>query len=464
MSARHREPVSPAQARIRTLVLGLAVVFLVVFLFLRGEGRGGPSDETTPVAGETTTTAPGENPGTGDGATSTTLPGGTTTPGETTPTGDLDPLQGVKLDIVFDGSKEGGHPIGLHQPVAMASPPGDSRMFVVQRIGIIRILDENYELSDPAFLTLTDRVLANGIEQGLLGLAFHPDYANNGRFFVYYTGQGGTRQLSEFKVSATNPDRADPDSERVLFKHNQPEGSTDIRHYGGQLAFGPDGYLWSSQGDGADSRDQGQDPNTMFGAVSRLDVDSGDPYGIPADNPFVGGGGAAEVWAYGLRNPWRFSIDTVDGLIYIADVGHADQEEVNVVPIGEGGGYNFGWSDVEGTRCFHVQDCDLSLYDAPAITYLHGGEENQGCSLTGGYVYRGDEIPELHGTYFYTDWCSQWIKSFKFVNGQVTEEKDWTADLGGPIGQINTFGVRGSDGALFVATHDGKVAKFSAVR
>lgn len=459
MSARHREPISPVQARLRALVLLLAVVFLIVFLFMRGEGREGSAGSTQPVAGETTTTVPGDSTTDGDGSASTS----SSASGETTTSGsNLDPLQSVSLEVVFDGSDEGGHPIGLHQPTAIVSPPGDNRLFVVQRVGVIRILDENYELLDPPFLAIDDRVRANGIEQGLLGLAFHPDYANNGRFFVYYTDDGGRRQLSEFTVSSTNPDRGDPDSERVLFEFEQPPDASDIRHYGGQLAFGPDGYLYSSQGDGADSRDQGQDPNTMFAAISRLDVDNGDPYGIPPENPFVDGGGAPEVWAYGLRNPWRFSIDPVDGLIYIADVGHADQEEVNVVPLSEGG-HNFGWSDVEGTRCFHVQDCDLSLYTSPVLTYLHGSEPDQGCSLTGGYVYRGSEIPELHGTYFYSDWCTQWIKSFKYVDGQVTEEKDWTAELGGPVGQVNSFGVRG-DGELFLVTHDGKVAKFTAIR
>ena len=164
-----------------------------------------------------------------------------------------------------------------------------------------------------------------------------------------------------------------------------------------------------------------------------------------------------EVWAYGLRNPWRFSIDDESGMIYIADVGHADQEEVNVVPIAEGG-YNFGWSDVEGTRCFHAQPCDLTLYTAPAITYLHA----EGCSVTGGHVYHGSEIPELEGTYFYSDWCSQWIRSFKFVDGQVTEEKDWSDELG-TIGQINSFGI-GGDGELYLVTHDGTVGKLTASR
>jgi hypothetical protein len=418
------------------------VVFLVAFFFLRGSGEGGPED-SVPQAGAGTTTSLPDTSG-------TTIPAGasTTSTGDTGTTGNVAPLVGVRLETIAQD---------FRQPTVLTAPVGDDRLFVAQRVGVIRILDANNEMLEPAFLDISDRVLANGIEQGLLGLAFHPEYATNGRYFVYFTDRDGRRQLSEFQVSVSDPNLSSPDTERVLFELDQPEDATDIRHYAGQLGFGPDGYLWVSLGDGADSRDQGQDPNTMFATVSRIDVDSGDPYGIPPENPFVGGGGAPEVWAYGLRNPWRFSIDPVDGLIYIADVGHADQEEINVLPIDEGG-FNLGWSDVEGTRCFHVQDCDLANYTAPAITYSHA----DGCSVTGGYVYRGSEIPELVGTYFYSDWCSQWIKSFKFVNGQVTEETDWSADLG-QIGQINSFGL-GGDGEMYAVTHDGVVAKFVADR
>lgn len=423
------------------------VLLILGFIFLRGlaSDEGGPEDTTPDVAAGSTTTTPGEESPTttsGDGtATSSTTAG--------SPASSLPPLQSIELELVFDG---------FRQPTVLSAPAGDDRLFVAQRVGVIRILDENREMLDPAFLDITDRVLAGGIEQGLLGLTFHPDYANNGRFFVYYTDKQGRRQLSEFAVSVSDPSRANPDSEKVIIERDQPPDATDIRHYGGNIHFGPDGYLWVSVGDGADSRAQGQDPNTIFGAVLRVDVDSGDPYSIPPDNPFVNGGGAAEVWAFGLRNPWRFAIDSVDGMVYIADVGHADQEEINVVPLSEGG-HNFGWSDVEGTRCFHVQDCDLSLYTSPAITYTH----EEGLSVTGGFVYRGDEIPELHGTYFYSDWVNQWIRSFKYVDGQAIEEKDWTEELGGPFGQPNTYGLDGH-GELYLVTHGGQIYKFTASR
>jgi hypothetical protein len=444
VSARHRQPVSPAQARLRALVTALVAIFIIAFFFLRGSGQGDSPDESTPpVASGPTSTLPSSDTADTDPGSVTTVPGGPTSTGSNLPD-----LQGVTLETLVQD---------LRQPTVLTTPPGDERLFVVERVGVIRILDANRELLGTAFIDLTDRVLANGIEQGLLGLAFHPDYASNGRFYVYYTDQGGRRQLSEFRVSVSDPNLASPDSERVLIELEQPPDSTDIRHYAGQLAFDPDGYLWMAMGDGADSRNQGQDPDTLFGAISRIDVDGGDPYGIPPENPFVAGGGAQEVWAYGLRNPWRFSIDPIDGLIYIADVGHADQEEINVLPIDEGG-FNLGWSDVEGTRCFHVQDCDLANYTAPAVTYTH----EEGCSVTGGYVYRGTEIPELAGTYFYSDWCSKWIRSFRYVNGQVTEERDWSTDLGQP-GQVNTFGIDGA-GELYLATHDGVIARFVADR
>lgn len=449
MSARHQQTPSSDQTRLRLLVLGLALALVVGFVLFRGASSTG-SDDTTPVAGGSTTTSLGGTGTTGqtppDGSPTTTLVPGTTTT--------LAPLKSVSLVLVFDG---------FRQPTVITAPAGDDRLFIVQRVGVIRILDARREMADPAFLDLTDRVLAGGIEQGLLGLAFHPDYASNGRFFVYYTDKGGRRQLSEFAVTA-DPDRADPESEKVIFEREQPPNSSDIRHYGGNLQFGPDGYLWISLGDGADSRAQGQNPFTLFGTVSRIDIDSGDPYAIPPDNPFIDGTGGDEVWAYGLRNPWRFSIDPVDRLIYIADVGHADQEEINVLSIDEGG-FNLGWSDMEGTRCFHKQDCDPADYTSPALTYSH----QEGISITGGFVYRGSEIPELHGTYFYADWVFKFIRSFRFVDGQVTEEKDWSVELGwfdengNGLGSPNSFGLDGH-GELYLVTHEGQVYRLTAER
>lgn len=428
------------------LLIALIAIFLVGFFFLRVLGAGGGGDEPG-ATDDTTTTA---DPAGGDSDTSTSTPGDdetSTTVSDTAP--DLGPFEGVRLEQIFDG---------MRQPVAMAAPDGDDRLFVVQRVGVIRVLDESRSMLDPAFLDLTEQVLAGGIEQGMLGIDFHPDYAENGKFYVYFTDKGGRRQLSEFTVSAADPNVADPASERVIFEYEQPENATDIRHYGGNVAFGPDGYLWVSMGDGADSRAQGQDPDTPYGTIVRIDVDGGDPYSIPPDNPFTDGGGLADVWAYGLRNPWRFAIDPVDSLIYIADVGHADQEEINVVSI-EDGGYNFGWSDMEGDRCFHLSGCNPDDYTSPALVYTH----EEGLSITGGYVYRGNEIPEISGTYFYADWVQQWIRGFEFVDGEVTAARDWTDDLGGSVGSVTSFALDGH-GELYVLTYEGGIYQFTAVR
>lgn len=454
MSARHRQPPTPDQSAYRILLIALIAIFLVVFFVFRGLGSGSDDD---PESVDTTTTTLTDD-GTG-GATTTIAEGSDSTPPSTDAGEPLDQLQSVKLDQIFDG---------FRQPTALAAPVGDDRLFVVQRVGVIRILDEGRQMLDPAFLDLTDQVLAGGIEQGMLGLAFHPDFANNGRFFVYFTDKGGNRQLNEYTVSATDSNLADKTSEKVIFEYQQPPDHTDIRHYAGNVAFGPDGYLWVSMGDGADSRQQAQDPNTPYGTIVRIDVDSGDPYSVPSDNPFVNGGGYEDVWAYGLRNPWRFSIDPVDRLIYIADVGHADQEEIDIVSIDDGGGTNFGWSDVEGTRCFHKTDCVLTDYTQPVLTYRHAASDDDpdavvGLSITGGYVYRGSEIPEIQGTYFYSDWVSQWIRGFEYVDGQLINERDWTEELGGPVGSITSFGLDGH-GELYATTYEGGVYKFTAVR
>lgn len=439
------------------LLISLVSLFVLAFFFLRVLGSEDEGGEPGAVASTTTTVGGSTTPS--DSGSTTTTPGETgssTTPGSTAP--QLAPLQSVALDLVFDG---------FRQPSALAAPVGDDRLFVAQRVGVIRILDANRTMLDPAFLDIQDLVLAGGIEQGLLGLAFHPDYANNGRLFVYFTDKGGNRQLSEFTVSSTDPNVASVESEKVIFEFPQPPNASEPRHYGGGVQFGPDGYLWVSMGDGADSRAQGQDPNTPYGTIVRIDVDGGDPYAIPADNPFVDGGGMPEVWAYGLRNPWRFAIDPVEEMVYIGDVGHDLYEEVNVVPMAPGG-YNFGWSDMEGPRCFHLDDCNPDDYTSPALTYVHQAPEDDpdavtGLSLTGGLVYRGQEIPEIAGTYFYTDWVTRWIRGFEFVDGQVTDDRDWTDDLGGPVGQITSFGVDGL-GELYVTTYEGAVYKFTAVR
>ncbi len=322
----------------------------------------------------------------------------------------LPPLARLRLDPVA---------AGLHQPTFVGA--GGGELIVAEREGRVVAVGVGGELR--TVLDLFGSTLSAGIEQGLLGVAFHPD----GRIFTYRTVAGGNRRLSEFAAS-------DPGSEQVLWEVGQP--GDEPRHYGGMLQFGPEGRLWVSVGDGAASR-HGQDSATPYGTILRFDVDRG---------------GEPDVWAYGLRNPWRFTLD--DGLAYVADVGFETREEVNVVPAGERG-HNFGWSIAEGDVCFSERDCDPAGegLTAPVLTYGH----DEGCSITGGVVYRGAAIPELAGHYFYADWCGQWVRSFRFAAGQVTDERDWSGDLP-EAGQINALGA-GPDGELYLVNFAGEVWK-----
>jgi glucose/arabinose dehydrogenase len=333
---------------------------------------------------------------------------------------------------------------GLSQPTFLAAPPGDDRRFVVERVGRILILQPDGNLAPDPFLDIVDRVNSGGIEQGLLGLAFHPDYPRNGRFLVFYYRRGAeATQLSEFVVSS-DPDRADPDSERPLLTLDKPT----VRHNGGMLQFGPDGFLYLSLGEGGKASAHAQRPETLLGKILRLDLDGGDPYGIPAGNPFIDGGGAPEVWAYGLRNPWRFGIDPVEELIYIGDVGHERWEEIDVLPL-DGGGANLGWLRMEGNHCFQ-SGCDAGAegLTLPVLEYSH----DEGCSVTGGFPYRGEAIPELSGHYFFSDWCGEWVRSFRYREGAVTDLHEWFTD----VGQVDSFGLD-SRGELYVLTYEGKI-------
>jgi glucose/arabinose dehydrogenase len=336
---------------------------------------------------------------------------------------------------------------GLSQPTVVIPAPDGASLLVAERTGRVVIVPREGSPTTP-FLEVG--VAANGIEQGLLGLAVHPSGEG---IFVYYVNSSGHRTLARYDIGANGT--ADPDSETVLFSLPQPEGSVDIRHYGGNLMFGPDGYLYISLGDGADARGQGQEPATVFGTILRIDVDANDPYGIPPENPFVAGGGAPEVWAFGLRNPWRFTIDPVDELVYVADVGQETWEEVNVLPLHEGGA-NLGWPSTEGNHCFLDSACDLEAFAAPVVEYGH----DEGCSITGGHVYRGSAIPELVGHYFYSDWCGGWIRSFRYDGGAATALEDWEIE---GAGQVNAFGTD-HDGELLIANYAGEIHRLVPVR
>ncbi len=291
---------------------------------------------------------------------------------------------------------------GFVKPVYLTHA-GDGRLFVVEQDGAIRIIQDGAVLPQP-FLNIDPLVGSIESERGLLGLAFHPNYAENGRFFIYYTDNSGGTVISRYQVSSDNPNQADPDSAVVIFTLPQP----DWNHNSGQLVFGPDGYLYVGLGDGGGANDQyqnGQNPSTLLGTILRLDVDFNESgYAIPADNPFVGDDAKRnEIWAYGLRNPWRFSFDRLTGDLFIADVGQNLWEEIHLQPADSPGGENYGWNIMEGSHCFQTETCDPTGLELPIHDYPHG---EGSCSVTGGYVYRGQQYLELYGNYFLADYCS----------------------------------------------------------
>ncbi len=290
---------------------------------------------------------------------------------------------------------------GFRSPTdIVAAGDGSGRLFVVEKGGTIRILVNGVIQPEP-FLDITARVQSGGAEQGLLGLVFHPQYASNGRFFVDFTASNGDDSIAEYRVSS-DPNRADPASGKILLAIPDPAPN----HNGGNLVFGPDGYLYAGFGDGGGANDQfknGQNLGALLGKMLRLDVTNGDPYRIPHDNPFVGRQGVRpEIWAFGLRNPWRYSFDSVTDDLFIADVGQNRYEEIDVQPAGSHGGENYGWNRMEGLHCLQGDSCDQSGFVLPVAEYDH----TQGCSITGGFVYRGRRFPLLNGAYLYGDYCS----------------------------------------------------------
>lgn len=342
---------------------------------------------------------------------------------------------------------------GLASPIGVSSPPGDPRLFVVGQRGRIVIVDGGKVTG--TFLDISSRISCCG-ERGLLGLAFHPQYATNGRFFVRYTDPAGDVRVSEFRVSS-NPAAADPASEKILLTIPHPDYAN---HNGGRIWFGPDGYLYIGTGDGGgggDPNSHGQSLATLLGKMLRIDVDStssGKPYGIPPDNPFVGQSGRLpEIFAYGLRNPYSFSFDRLTGDLWIADVGQDLWEEVDRAPASSGGGKgaNFGWSVMEGDHCFKPSNgCSQSGIALPYAEYGHGTNDANGCAIIGGYVYRGTAHPELYGRYFFGDECSGHL---------------WDLPSAGPRPQtpqlllssglnIDGWG-EGADGELYLVAADG---------
>lgn len=384
---------------------------------------------------------------------------------------------------------------GLTRPVLVTAPPGDTeRLFIVEQFsgttGRITLFKDGF-VNDAPFFTVTG--LATDNEQGLLGLAFHPDYANNRKFYVYYTlpggGAGGQSIVEEYQASEENPDIADPNPLRTILVVPQPQ----TNHNAGWMSFGPnDGYLYIAFGDGGGGGDDdpghtsgtgnGQDiTDNLLGKILRIDINGDDfpadplrNYAIPPTNPFVGVTGDDEIWAYGLRNPWRNSFDRATGDLYIADVGQREWEEINYQPASSTGGENYGWRCREATHPYNSSgNCGTSTLVDPVYEYGHStnngnafscGTPPTGCSVTGGYVYRGS-IPELQGRYFFADYCSARIVSFRIVGGMATDCQDHTSQFapgdGLSIGSITSFGEDGA-GELYICDRGGEVFKIAA--
>lgn len=308
---------------------------------------------------------------------------------------------------------------GLVSPVFLTQPLDDGRIFVVEQPGRIRVIRDGFLTGQPV-LDLTSRVLSGG-ERGLLSVAFHPQFATNRFFYVYFTTQpNGDIRIERFTMTLDH-ESADPTSSKLII--TAPH-STFSNHNGGLVSFGPDGMLYAGLGDGGSSGDplgNGQNFNSLLGSLIRLDVDHGDPYAIPADNPFVGvTNRRGEIWAKGLRNPWRYAFDAPSGNLYIADVGQNAHEEVDVVAANQAG-VNYGWNTMEGASCYNAATCNQTGLQLPVIDYGHNGP----CSITGGYVYRGAAIQGLQGHYLYSDFCAGFLKSFRFENGAPADQKDW---------------------------------------
>jgi len=303
----------------------------------------------------------------------------------------------IKLQRMFSN-------LEFFQPVALIPVPNDNnQLWVVEKQGrVFRIVEREGNYAKEIVVDISDRVNSSPNEAGLLGLAFHPRFEQNRQVFLSYNAKGSRLPSTISRFGYTADGRIDPGSEQVLLQVDQPYGN----HNGGQVAFGPDGYLYIGLGDGGaagDPQENGQNTNTLLGAMLRIDVDNGTPYAIPKDNPFASSDkGRGEIYAWGLRNPWRWSFDRATGELWVADVGQNDWEEINLM--NRSG--NYGWNLKEGTHCYNTSDCDATARAANVIEPVAEYSHDQGCSVTGGYVYRGEQIKSLQGTYLFGDFCS----------------------------------------------------------
>ena len=369
---------------------------------------------------------------------------------------------------------------GYKKPVFITSYPNNAKLlYIVEQAGLIKIINDGKKLSRP-FFDINKRVVnpnRPGDERGLLGFAFHPNHTNNGKFYINYMDNDGNTIISEFSTNSKL--RADHKSERIILKLKQPYGN----HNGGDIQFGPDGYLYISIGDGGKAGDPlnaGQDLSSLFGKIIRIDIEQ-KPYGIPKSNPFFGQKDKREeIWAWGLRNVWRFSFDKQTGDKYLADVGQNKWEEVNFEPASSKGGLNYGWRIMEANHCYDPKEnCPTEGLIKPIIEYPNDANhpafafriieelsfsetDVEGCSVTGGYVYRGQKIKSMQGQYIFGDYCSGNIWTLKVVNGKAINFKNRTEEINIGGGEfttyISSFG-QDSDGEIYIIDYNGGIYK-----
>ncbi|MCU0488919.1 MAG: PQQ-dependent sugar dehydrogenase [Anaerolineales bacterium] len=433
-------------------ILGL---ILIVFLLTACGGSATPTSQIEPasatempsveVALEPTSdlASPSPKPGVEAAASPSPSPAIAPTTGEIEATGSID---------AFPDSTEYEWRLitsNLNRPIFLThAGDGTGQLFILEQPGLIRILQKDTLVETP-FLDLRDKVGSQANEQGLLGLAFHPDYPSNGWFFVNYTDLGGDTVIARFQVDSTDSLRADPNSELILLKVAQPYAN----HNGGMLAFGPDGLLYIGLGDGGsagDPQNNAQSLQSRLGKILRVDVNDSTGYSAPESNRFSDGQ-QAEIWAYGLRNPWRFSFDRLTGDLYIGDVGQNQWEEINYLPADWPAGANFGWVYYEGTHPYQAVPPGLEAI-GPIFEYGH----NQGCSVTGGIVYRGELLPDWFGIYLFADYCSGNISGLL-----ATPQGEWQSKLlFENIGRITSFG-EDEPGEIYVVEHTGSIFRLS---
>ncbi|MGD2102646.1 MAG: PQQ-dependent sugar dehydrogenase [Acidimicrobiia bacterium] len=343
----------------------------------------------------------------------------------------------------------------LDQPSDLFTLPGLNGLFVVEKPGrVVKV--ENGEMTGTPVLDMTALVTDESNEQGLISAKPDPDFPANCLVYLFYTDSYGDSQLVSARVSGTEQPSIDPRT----FEHLLEIPQKHRWHQSGAMTFGPDGHLWLAIGDGGgigDPQGNGQNPHTLKGTLLRIDVGESS-VGVPPNNPFVKSGeGRGEVWAFGLRNPWRVSVDGESGLVYIPDVGQETTEELNIVEITDGG-INFGWPITEGSGCFESDECDTEGFAMPVYEYGHDGV---GCAIVGGQVYRGKAIPEMEGHYFFSDYCSGWVRSFEYRDGAISSEREWPSLKVTRL--VTSFGTD-QDGELYILSLDGGLWRIAPVR